>query len=117
MCSLAISNGHHAWVCSLIISNGHHAWVCFLTISNGYHVWVCSLTISNGYHVWVYFLAISNAYAILSDKTKREQYDQYGEEGINPSRRVSHQYSRGFEADISPEDLFRVFFGGGNCKG
>ena len=60
------------------------------------------------------FKAISNAYAILSDKTKREQYDQYGEEGINPSRRVSHQYSRGFEADISPEDLFRVFFGGGN---
>ena len=60
--------------------------------------------------------AISNAYAILSDKSKREQYDRYGEEGINPSRRVSHEYSRGFEADISPEDLFRVFFGGGNCK-
>lgn len=60
------------------------------------------------------FKAIGSAYAILSDKTKREQYDRYGDEGINPSRRVSHQYSRGFEADISPEDLFRVFFGSGN---
>ncbi|KAL5506862.1 hypothetical protein EMCRGX_G008612 [Ephydatia muelleri] len=60
------------------------------------------------------FKAIGNAYAILSDKVKREQYDQYGEEGINPSSRVSHQYSRGFEADISADDLFRVFFGGGS---
>lgn len=54
--------------------------------------------------------AIGNAYAVLSNTEKRRQYDQYGEERSNPSR---HRHHRDFEADISPEDLFNMFFGGG----
>ncbi|XP_074502108.1 dnaJ homolog subfamily B member 12a [Sebastes fasciatus] len=56
------------------------------------------------------FKAIGNAYAVLSNTDKRRQYDQYGEEKSNPSRQRQH---RDFEADISPEDLFNMFFGGG----
>uniref|UniRef100_H3CTA2 DnaJ heat shock protein family (Hsp40) member B12a n=1 Tax=Tetraodon nigroviridis TaxID=99883 RepID=H3CTA2_TETNG len=54
------------------------------------------------------FKAIGNAYAVLSNAEKRRQYDQYGEERSHPSR-----HRRDFEADISPEDLFNMFFGGG----
>lgn len=59
--------------------------------------------------------AIGNAYAVLSNPEKRKQYDQYGDEKLNPARH-GHSHSdfhRGFEADISPEDLFNMFFGGG----
>ncbi|KAK1905747.1 DnaJ like subfamily B member 12 [Dissostichus eleginoides] len=56
------------------------------------------------------FKAIGNAYAVLSNTDKRKQYDQYGEERTNPTRQRQH---RDFEADISPEDLFNMFFGGG----
>ncbi|KAJ8248421.1 hypothetical protein GJAV_G00241850 [Gymnothorax javanicus] len=60
------------------------------------------------------FKAIGNAYAVLSNADKRRQYDQYGEERAHPSRQGhAHDYHRGFEADISPEDLFNMFFGGG----
>ncbi|KAK2884675.1 dnaJ homolog subfamily B member 12b [Channa argus] len=57
------------------------------------------------------FKAIGNAYAILSNANKRRQYDQYGEERRHPSR---HGPNNGnFEPDISPEDLFNMFFQGG----
>ncbi|XP_053188656.1 dnaJ homolog subfamily B member 12a isoform X1 [Scomber japonicus] len=56
------------------------------------------------------FKAIGNAYAVLSNTEKRRQYDQYGEERSHPTR---HRHHRDFEADISPEDLFNMFFGGG----
>ncbi|XP_034040866.1 dnaJ homolog subfamily B member 12a [Thalassophryne amazonica] len=56
------------------------------------------------------FKAIGNAYAVLSNTDKRRQYDQYGEERSQPNR---HRHHREFEADISPEDLFNMFFGGG----
>uniref|UniRef100_A0A8C3PEM5 DnaJ heat shock protein family (Hsp40) member B12 n=1 Tax=Chrysemys picta bellii TaxID=8478 RepID=A0A8C3PEM5_CHRPI len=61
------------------------------------------------------FKAIGNAYAVLSNPEKRKQYDQFGDEKVNPSRHGhSHtDFHRGFEADISPEDLFNMFFGGG----
>ncbi|NXI56782.1 DJB12 protein, partial [Chloroceryle aenea] len=61
------------------------------------------------------FKAIGNAYAVLSNPEKRKQYDQFGDEKLNPARH-GHSHSdfhRGFEADISPEDLFNMFFGGG----
>ncbi|XP_076141393.1 dnaJ homolog subfamily B member 12a [Alosa pseudoharengus] len=61
------------------------------------------------------FKAIGNAYGVLSNTEKRKQYDLYGEEKVHPSR---HGHShRGFEADISPEDLFNMFFGGGFPSG
>ncbi|TNN83779.1 DnaJ subfamily B member 12 [Liparis tanakae] len=57
------------------------------------------------------FKAIGNAYAVLSNAKKRQQYDQCGEEKKHPS---SHSPDNGnFEPDISPEDLFNMFFGGG----
>ncbi|CAB1439778.1 unnamed protein product [Pleuronectes platessa] len=56
------------------------------------------------------FKAIGNAYAVLSNTDKRKQYDQYGEERSHPTRQ---RHQRDFEADISPEDLFNMFFGGG----
>ncbi|KAJ8365714.1 hypothetical protein SKAU_G00145450 [Synaphobranchus kaupii] len=57
------------------------------------------------------FKAIGNAYAVLSNPDKRRQYDHIGEEKTHPS---GHGRMNGdFEADISPEDLFNMFFGGG----
>lgn len=65
--------------------------------------------------------AIGNAYAVLSNPEKRQQYDQYGEQ--SPTSNVPHRsgnsrpghyrnFYRDFEADISPEELFNIFFGG-----
>ncbi|XP_067285572.1 dnaJ homolog subfamily B member 12b [Pseudorasbora parva] len=56
------------------------------------------------------FKAIGNAYAVLSNVEKRRQYDQFGEER---SRSSQNNNNTQFEADISPEDLFNMFFGGG----
>ncbi|XP_026104346.1 dnaJ homolog subfamily B member 12-like isoform X1 [Carassius auratus] len=53
------------------------------------------------------FKAIGNAYAVLSNVEKRRQYDQFG------SGRSSQTSDTHFQADISPEDLFNMFFGGG----
>ncbi|KAL0993957.1 hypothetical protein UPYG_G00116070 [Umbra pygmaea] len=67
------------------------------------------------------FKAIGNAYAVLSNPEKRHQYDQYGEQvpsenTAQPSAHARHghyrNFSRDFEADISPEELFNIFFGG-----
>lgn len=65
------------------------------------------------------FKAIGNAVAILTDVEKRKQYDLYGpeEERLQSSQaRQTHthyNYTRGFEADITAEELFNMFFGGG----
>ncbi|KAM9336012.1 dnaJ homolog subfamily B member 12b [Symphorus nematophorus] len=57
------------------------------------------------------FKAIGNAYAVLSNANKRRQYDQCGDERRHPSRQGPD--GGNFEPDISPEDLFNMFFGGG----
>lgn len=66
------------------------------------------------------FKAVGNAMAILTDAEKRKSYDLYGsEERANISREGGHHrtyhygYSRGFEADVTAEELFNMFFGGG----
>lgn len=66
------------------------------------------------------FKAVGNAVAILTDAEKRKSYDLYGSEeqqniGRNYHRAQHHQfgYSRGFEADVTAEELFNMFFGGG----
>lgn len=65
--------------------------------------------------------AIGNAYAVLSNPEKRQQYDQYGDQSAasNAPQQSSHShpgyyrsFHRDFEADISPEELFNIFFGG-----
>ncbi|XP_029376085.1 dnaJ homolog subfamily C member 18 [Echeneis naucrates] len=65
------------------------------------------------------FKAIGNAYAVLSNADKRQQYDQYGDQSPNTTQPSSHSrhghyrsFHRDFEADISPEELFNIFFGG-----
>uniref|UniRef100_A0A3Q4BSY9 J domain-containing protein n=1 Tax=Mola mola TaxID=94237 RepID=A0A3Q4BSY9_MOLML len=67
------------------------------------------------------FKAIGNAYAVLSNPEKRQQYDQYGDQSAASSapQHSSHSrpgyyrsFHRDFEADISPEELFNIFFGG-----
>lgn len=67
------------------------------------------------------FKAIGNAYAVLSNPEKRQQYDQYGDQcaaGPAPQHstfthhRHYRNFHRDFEADISPEELFNIFFGG-----
>lgn len=58
--------------------------------------------------------AIGNAFAVLSNPDKRLRYDEYGDEQVTltaPRARPYHYY-RDVEADISPEELFNVFFGG-----
>ncbi|XP_044761875.1 dnaJ homolog subfamily B member 14-like [Coccinella septempunctata] len=62
------------------------------------------------------FKAIGNAVAILTDVEKRKQYDLYGsdeERMAKTSHFHSHSFTRGFEAEATPEDLFNMFFGGG----
>ncbi|KAG7465223.1 hypothetical protein MATL_G00173960 [Megalops atlanticus] len=67
------------------------------------------------------FKAIGNAYAILSNSEKRRQYDQHGQEmpTESPSQPTGpahpghrRTFRRDFEADISPEELFHIFFAG-----
>lgn len=54
------------------------------------------------------FKEISEAYQVLSDKEKREIYDNYGEEGLKGG-----MGGGGGMGGQSPEDIFRMFFGGG----
>jgi DnaJ-class molecular chaperone len=70
------------------------------------------------------FKIIGNAFTILNDMKKREIYDQYGMRGI---RRFAAGRSTGsddedaeeistkfeYEPEITPEELFNLFFGGG----
>ncbi|XP_069781703.1 dnaJ homolog subfamily B member 14 [Narcine bancroftii] len=60
------------------------------------------------------FKAIGNAYAVLSNPMKRKDYDLYGE-GQSPGnyQHGGFEFHRNFESDITPEDLFNMFFGGG----
>ncbi|KAI2804708.1 DnaJ (Hsp40), sub B, member 12 [Blomia tropicalis] len=63
------------------------------------------------------FKAIGNAFAVLSDAEKRRKYDQIGshEAYENVRRRHSngYDYSRGFDEEFNPEEIFNMFFGGG----
>ncbi|XP_041340161.1 dnaJ homolog subfamily B member 14 isoform X1 [Pyrgilauda ruficollis] len=60
------------------------------------------------------FKKIGNAYAVLSNPEKRKQYDLTGseEQTCNHPSNGRFNFHRGCEADITPEDLFNMFFGG-----
>lgn len=71
------------------------------------------------------FKAIGNAVAVLTDPRKRKEYDLFGNQsssGTNTTRfnhnfhhnrnNYEYAYDRGFESDISAEELFNMFFGG-----
>jgi len=66
------------------------------------------------------FKAIGNAFAILSDPEKRKKYDLYGSDVVNSSSynrsqengyEYNNGYTRGFESDMTAEELFNMFFG------
>jgi DnaJ family protein B protein 12 len=67
------------------------------------------------------FKAIGSAYAVLSNPEKKRQYDLYGDEDAAPSRRRParsgfYEYedpSHGFQGDMTAEEIFNMFFGGG----
>lgn len=64
------------------------------------------------------FKAIGNAFAVLSDTEKRRRYDQIGTddsyEYVRRRRRSNgFDYTRGFEEEFNPEEIFNMFFGGG----
>ena len=65
-------------------------------------------------YFWVLIAAIGNAFAVLSNPDKRLRYDEYGDEQVTftAPRGRPYSYYRDFEADITPEELFNVFFGG-----
>jgi DnaJ-class molecular chaperone len=56
------------------------------------------------------FKEISEAYQVLSDEKKRQIYDTYGEEGLRRDGGMGGGEGHGFN---SPEDIFKMFFGGG----
>lgn len=66
------------------------------------------------------FKLVSRAFSCLSDPAKREQYDRFGvpEEGMSSSGGMNRAGARFrgptnfFESELSPEDLFNLFFGG-----
>lgn len=85
-------------------------WTCvFSILQSVWRAFACGLLIC--FVSWS-STAIGNAYAVLSNPEKRRQYDVYGEEKAHPTHR-NRTHHRNFEADISPEDLFNMFFGGG----
>ncbi|KAL8616930.1 hypothetical protein ACOMHN_041849 [Nucella lapillus] len=60
------------------------------------------------------YVTIGNAYAVLSDAEKRRKYDVYGPELQQQSSQSQSDYTHGgSEGDITPEELFNMFFGGG----
>ncbi|KZW00050.1 DnaJ-domain-containing protein [Exidia glandulosa HHB12029] len=72
------------------------------------------------------FKLVSKAFQVLSDADKRAQYD--ANPGADPDSRFSGMSSRGggggggmhqhtFEGEMTPEDLFNMFFGGGGGFG
>ncbi|XP_055682177.1 dnaJ homolog subfamily B member 12 [Lutzomyia longipalpis] len=67
------------------------------------------------------FKAVGNAAAILTDSEKRKSYDLYGEQShAGRTEHAAHNYSgfqfggysRGFDSEFTPEEIFSMFFGG-----
>ncbi|XP_034449531.1 dnaJ heat shock protein family (Hsp40) member A3a isoform X1 [Hippoglossus hippoglossus] len=58
------------------------------------------------------FAQLAEAYEILSDETKRKQYDTYGSAGFDTGQAGGgHHYWSGQASSVDPEELFRKIFG------
>lgn len=62
------------------------------------------------------FKSLGNAVAILTDAEKKKRYDTYGDESQQERPQSRYQYQNGFDADISPEEIFNLFFNGGYAR-
>lgn len=62
------------------------------------------------------FKSLGNAVAILTDAEKRKRYDMYGDESQQERPQSRYTYQGGYEADISPEEIFNLFFNGGYAR-
>ncbi|XP_029436709.1 dnaJ homolog subfamily C member 18 [Rhinatrema bivittatum] len=61
------------------------------------------------------FKVIANAFAVLSNPENRQRYDEYREEVPLPPKNTQVWYNhrhQNFEANMKPEELFDMFFGG-----
>uniref|UniRef100_K3WHQ5 J domain-containing protein n=1 Tax=Globisporangium ultimum (strain ATCC 200006 / CBS 805.95 / DAOM BR144) TaxID=431595 RepID=K3WHQ5_GLOUD len=57
------------------------------------------------------FKAVGKAFTVLSDPDKRAHYDRYGDRAPEAT---SHRQQRRYQNDeVSPEEIFNMFFGGG----
>jgi len=63
------------------------------------------------------FKMLGKAFAVLSDKDKRDSYEQYGADGPQLQQRGGggfHHHGGFYDDDgINPEEIFNMFFGGG----
>ena len=60
------------------------------------------------------FKAVGKALSTLSDPQKRAHYDKYGND--SPTNRGGG-FRGGFQDEVSPEEIFNMFFGGGMQRG
>ncbi|XP_055667583.1 dnaJ homolog subfamily C member 18 isoform X3 [Falco peregrinus] len=65
-------------------------------------------------HKILQLLPIGNAFAVLSNPEKRLRYDEFGsdQDYVSTGQARHYNYYTEFEADITPEEIFNVFFGG-----
>ncbi|KAJ2024117.1 Chaperone protein dnaJ [Coemansia sp. S85] len=58
------------------------------------------------------FKLVAHAFNVLSDAEKRAHYDRFGVDGGRDAGSRPMQRRRGAEDEVSPEELFNMFFGG-----